>query len=102
MFGPPYEAAGVIDEDDEIWDWADLPSGFMVVTLTSKPYRYTIETLSPKTGQPSDTKTIDMIGDDTVWVPSRAGRSGDILFLTASQDLLGVDLRLGQIVYTGP
>lgn len=102
MFGPPYDAAGVIDDDEEIWDWADLPSGFTLITLTSQPYRYTIETLNPKTGQPSDTKTIDMVGDDTVWVPTRVGRSGDILFLTASRDLLGVDLRLGKIVYTGP
>jgi outer membrane protein assembly factor BamB len=102
MFEPPYDASGTISGDEQVWGWAETPAGFTLVTLSAKPYRYTIATLDAKTGQSVTTKTIDQPDDDTIWVPDQAARQGNLLYLVASAKLLVLDLANGTVAYEGP
>lgn len=102
LFEPPYDAAGTISGDEEVWGWAETSAGFTLLTLQAKPHQYTLELLDARTGQAISTKMIEQPDERTVWVPDQAARQGSLIYLISSAKLQVLDLEQGTLAYEGP
>jgi outer membrane protein assembly factor BamB len=102
MLREPYDAAGTVGENEEIWDLLETATGIVLIRLEANPHQYVIEQLDLKTGQPTSSQMIERPPDDTVWVPDFVLQQGNLLVLNESTVLVGIDLVNGKQVYEGP